>query len=315
MTIGDVLTPNLKLTQIEPDRKNWADKMNGNLAIIDAVIGTYVDTHGIRGIWINSTEYAPDDVVTDPDLGSLWLCRELHTSAAVPTTFLEDRTAHPTFWTVVETAPIYRGVWLTATRYVNNDFVLTNNAYYVARESHTSGVFATDLAAGKWDLLIDMGPAITASATAVAAAAAALVSQTAAAASAAAALVSETNAATSATTATTQATNAATSATNAATSATNAATSATTASTAATTATTQAGIATTYGNLAKVYGLVAQGAFASATSQMYAVLQQLQQALAAGVSSFNGRTGIVVTTQADFQGMDDQIILRNQVFN
>lgn len=110
--------------------------------------------------------------------------------------------------------------WLTATNYIERDTVFQGAGFYRCAESHISGVFATDLAAGKWVLIADF----TASTTAAAAsAAAALVSQNAAAASASAA-------STSATTATTQAGNAATSATAAAGS--------------ATTATTQAGIAT-----------------------------------------------------------------------
>lgn len=50
-----------------------------------------------------------------------------------------------------------RGAWLTATAYVLNDIVTVNDLAgkaiaYVCDVAHTSGTFATDLAAGKWQL-------------------------------------------------------------------------------------------------------------------------------------------------------------------
>jgi hypothetical protein len=49
-----------------------------------------------------------------------------------------------------------RGTWLTATAYAVNDLIeqpAASGNNYVALVAHTSGVFATDLAAGKWMLL------------------------------------------------------------------------------------------------------------------------------------------------------------------
>ena len=43
-----------------------------------------------------------------------------------------------------------RGAWLTATSYAVKDVVTQSNIGYVCLTAHTSGVFATDLAAGKW---------------------------------------------------------------------------------------------------------------------------------------------------------------------
>lgn len=45
-----------------------------------------------------------------------------------------------------------RGAWTTATAYAINDIVLESGAYYRCPVAHTSGVFATDLASGKWRL-------------------------------------------------------------------------------------------------------------------------------------------------------------------
>lgn len=43
-----------------------------------------------------------------------------------------------------------RGAWLTGTAYATKDAVTNGSGVYIAITAHTSGVFATDLAAGKW---------------------------------------------------------------------------------------------------------------------------------------------------------------------
>jgi len=55
-------------------------------------------------VWANSTAYAVGHIVISPQDGSIWVAAVAHTSAASPTTFSADRTAHPTFWSPV--API-----------------------------------------------------------------------------------------------------------------------------------------------------------------------------------------------------------------
>lgn len=86
-----------------------------------------------------------------------------------------------------------KGAWVTATAYVVGDVVSESTLGYVCAAAHTSGTFATDLAAGKWvpiggDASGDAAAAATSATNAAASAAAA-------AASAAAAATSETNAA------------------------------------------------------------------------------------------------------------------------
>lgn len=46
-----------------------------------------------------------------------------------------------------------RGAWLTATAYEARDIVSKDSSTYLCATAHTSGTFATDLAAGKWMLL------------------------------------------------------------------------------------------------------------------------------------------------------------------
>jgi hypothetical protein len=48
--------------------------------------------------WINSTSYAVGDVAIDSDLGTVWSCLVANNSAAAPTTFAQDRAAHPSYW-------------------------------------------------------------------------------------------------------------------------------------------------------------------------------------------------------------------------
>lgn len=48
-----------------------------------------------------------------------------------------------------------KGAWLTATLYAIKDVVAQGTATYICAVSHTSGVFATDLAANRWVRIFD----------------------------------------------------------------------------------------------------------------------------------------------------------------
>lgn len=52
-------------------------------------------------------------------------------------------------------------VWATATAYAVDDTVTTDNRLYICLTAHTSGTFATDLAADKWDELAYFAPMST----------------------------------------------------------------------------------------------------------------------------------------------------------
>lgn len=49
----------------------------------------------------------------------------------------------------------WKGAWATSTVYVANDAVQQNGSGYICVTGHTSGTFATDLAAGKWSLFVE----------------------------------------------------------------------------------------------------------------------------------------------------------------
>jgi hypothetical protein len=58
----------------------------------------------------------------------------------------------------------WKGAWVTATAYVVDDTVQHDGSSYICLVAHTSGTFATDLAAVKWDLVASKGedgPAVT----------------------------------------------------------------------------------------------------------------------------------------------------------
>lgn len=65
-------------------------------AIDAAVFNAVVATSTV--VWDNSLPFTVGQMATDPDDGSLWVVSVDHTSAAAPTTFAQDRLAHPTFW-------------------------------------------------------------------------------------------------------------------------------------------------------------------------------------------------------------------------
>ena len=54
------------------------------------------------------------------------------------------------YWQVFSTGVRTRGDWSTSTAYAINDVVVYGGNTYIVLVGHTSGVFATDLAAGKW---------------------------------------------------------------------------------------------------------------------------------------------------------------------
>lgn len=158
--VADTQTPNARLTVVAPTRSNWADAMNSNMKIIDALIGTYFVVNALRGVWRNSTVYAIGDAVVDDDTSVVYLCQVAHTSANVPTTFAEDRAAHATYWSVYSSPARSRDTWLANTAYALNDFVVSGSKYAICIESHiSSSDFETDLAADYWSVLVDLSSA------------------------------------------------------------------------------------------------------------------------------------------------------------
>lgn len=51
----------------------------------------------------------------------------------------------------------WESAWVTATFYAVDDITREDGSAYICLEPHTSGTFATDLAAGKWELFVEKG--------------------------------------------------------------------------------------------------------------------------------------------------------------
>jgi hypothetical protein len=57
----------------------------------------------------------------------------------------------------------WRGAWATATTYSPSDIAHFNGSAYICLVAHTSGVFATDLAAARWEVFVEKGASGTGS--------------------------------------------------------------------------------------------------------------------------------------------------------
>lgn len=154
---GITLTPNLKLSKLPANFHVWAQTMNDNLTMVDAAISGFIVFNNLRGAWANSTTYALADTVVDLSTAVIWQANVAHTSSTIPTTFTEERTTHPTYWSPYSAAARARGAWTPNTVYALNDFVVSGNQYAVCIAANTSGAtFAADLALGYWSILIDL---------------------------------------------------------------------------------------------------------------------------------------------------------------
>lgn len=128
------------------------------MVIVD---NTSTVTFAAKGAWLTATAYVLGDVVTQG--GSTYICSVAHTSGVFATDLAALR------WTllisnVVAVTFAAKGAWLTATAYGLGDIVVQANSVYLCATAHTSGTFATDLAAAKW-VLIATNPVFVARST------------------------------------------------------------------------------------------------------------------------------------------------------
>jgi hypothetical protein len=133
----------------------WHAELQSFLRAVDTAIYQAILIQNV-GNWTNSTVYSIGSIVIDSATGLMWTCAVANTSSVAPTTFAQERVAHPTFWNATANIPQQRGAWTTATSYIPGDFVVDTNRYAVCLIAHVSGVFNTDLAAGRWVVLVDL---------------------------------------------------------------------------------------------------------------------------------------------------------------
>ena len=87
----------------KPDFRDpgWGSLIDGNMDAIDAVVQALYGAANFV-IWANNTPFTVGKVAIDESVNppTYWLCNVPHTSAIGPTTFAQDRAAHPTFWSI-----------------------------------------------------------------------------------------------------------------------------------------------------------------------------------------------------------------------
>ncbi|WDR00880.1 hypothetical protein PSC71_09145 [Devosia sp. J2-20] len=172
------------------DSVSDADPGSGYLRLNNASIGSataaYVDNLDANGATVSAVLDSWDDAATAAARGQLWL-----RSVADPAAFhafkvsgsVVDGTGYrkltltyiggsSTFsaddeMMVMFSAQgadgtnailgVWQGAWVTAAGYDVDDLVEESGSTYICIEAHTSGTFATDLAAAKWELAVEKG--------------------------------------------------------------------------------------------------------------------------------------------------------------
>jgi hypothetical protein len=137
----------------------WHDDEYANWRLVDALIASSLSIPTITGTWANSTVYAVGNRLYDAVNPNIYECQIAHTSPALPTTFLTDRTNNPGRWSLVTIGMVWKGQWVTATSYKVGDLVFQAGSTYMCKVDHVSNVFATDLTAVKWELFSQQGAA------------------------------------------------------------------------------------------------------------------------------------------------------------
>lgn len=137
---------------------------SGTLAAEDEIMVMFVPTgdKGTTGVagawlgpWLTATAYVLNDIVEEA--GSSYICVTAHTSGVWATDLAAVK------WELVASKGdqgligAWQGAWLTATAYVVGDAVSSGGSSYICLTAHTSGTFATDLAAVKWELVSSKG--------------------------------------------------------------------------------------------------------------------------------------------------------------
>jgi hypothetical protein len=119
----------------------WIQGVWDSFDAIDLALYGQSQTTGAT-LWANNYNYVVGNLAIDGADATTWLCAQLHTSAVVPTTFAQDRAAHPSYWTAIQLSLRPRGQWLNNTAYHVNDMAFDTvggrNTYGICVTNHTS---------------------------------------------------------------------------------------------------------------------------------------------------------------------------------
>lgn len=116
---------------------------NNNLPTNATYWDPFVEGISPEGVYNGATAYVPGNIVA---YGANLYVAIANTTGNIPT--------NATYWTLFIESFDNRGAWATATLYYVNDLVQFGANSYACEIQNTSGVFATDLAAGKWSLFV-----------------------------------------------------------------------------------------------------------------------------------------------------------------
>ena len=152
MTAINSYTNNFRFSLINYNVSPWHSYEWQNWQSLDAVLGTYFPALDLQGVWKNSTVVTAGQSWVDSAAGQVFVCAVNHTTAATGT-FLDERTANPTYWSGKSIPANSRGNWATATLCNVGDFVVHEYQYAICLITHTSNTWAGD--AANWSILID----------------------------------------------------------------------------------------------------------------------------------------------------------------
>jgi hypothetical protein len=114
---------------------------NNNLPTNTTYWDSFVQGISPAGVYNSVTAYVPGDLVAYG--ANIYECIANSTGNAPP---------NATYWSLFIDTIRTRGPWTTATLYYPNDIVVYGGNTYECMILNTSGTFATDLAAGKWQI-------------------------------------------------------------------------------------------------------------------------------------------------------------------
>ena len=95
-----------------------------------------------QGAYSGATTYEINDVVSYGGKSYVYI-NTTNAAGNLPT--------DTAYWRVMSEGQDYKGAWSTASTYVVDDIVVRGGSTYICLVAHTSGTFATDLAASKWE--------------------------------------------------------------------------------------------------------------------------------------------------------------------
>lgn len=152
-------TENFRLNLPDFRMGPWHELVNDNMITIDEVLISVLQGVDTRP-WDNNTEFTAGMTAVDQVDGTFWVCSVSHTSAPAPTTFEEDRAAHPTYWARIVVGVAPRGQWMNSTHYLPNDMVTDNAEGVIAMcvMEHTSSPTPLTIRddAVYWSFLLDL---------------------------------------------------------------------------------------------------------------------------------------------------------------